>query len=397
MRATPKTRDQHLFDPGPKRILSLDGGGLRGAFTLGVLHELESRLRERFGNDPAFRLADYFDLIAGTSTGAIIAATLALGLSPIDIYRDHYRKLGPTVFRKHGVWSGPIGAVLAQVTQGAYRPKFDKAVLAEYLRKAVGEETRLGDERLRTGLLMLTKRLDTHSVWALGNNPKGRYFGPPASNCDYPLWEILRASAAAPTFFEPVRLNIGEVLGEFIDGGMSPFNDPSLQALMYATLGGYGVGWPMGADKLFLLSVGTGTFEPSKPGVDGQGRAELARVKDAFFSVLHDTQVLTKTLMQWISTSPTATAIDSEMGDLAGDRIADRPLITYVRYDTELSEEGLEPLKPWLTVDPSELDMASLAEMDEPDNVETLWEIGRAVGATAIDDAHLPTTFDAGV
>ena len=53
-----KTRDEHLFDPGPKRILALDGGGIRGALTLGYLAEIETILRDRAGGDPEFRLCD---------------------------------------------------------------------------------------------------------------------------------------------------------------------------------------------------------------------------------------------------------------------------------------------------------------------------------------------------
>jgi len=82
---------EHL-DPkvGPKRILSLDGGGLRGMMTVQVLKKIEALLRQRF-NDPKLVLADYFDLIAGTSTGAIIAAGLAKGMSADEI-DGHYRK-----------------------------------------------------------------------------------------------------------------------------------------------------------------------------------------------------------------------------------------------------------------------------------------------------------------
>ena len=65
-----RTRDDHLFGPGPKRILSLDGGGVRGLVTLGMLRRVETILRERMPAEKqdAFRLCDYFDLIGGTST-----------------------------------------------------------------------------------------------------------------------------------------------------------------------------------------------------------------------------------------------------------------------------------------------------------------------------------------
>ena len=140
-----RTRDQHFFDPGPKRILSLDGGGLRGALTLGILHEMEAHLRQRHGGDPDFRLAHYFDLVAGTSTGAIIAATLALGLRPKDVYENHYRRLGAEVFKKESIWRGPLRQVAAQSTLGLLRPKFDRRKLARYLRKASADSVKLVD------------------------------------------------------------------------------------------------------------------------------------------------------------------------------------------------------------------------------------------------------------
>ncbi|HEY2919393.1 MAG TPA: patatin-like phospholipase family protein, partial [Candidatus Binatia bacterium] len=89
-----RTRDEHFLNDGsPKRILALDGGGLRGILTLSYLAEIESILSDRHGGEKNFRLSHYFDLIAGTSTGAIIAAALARGMSVSDI-AEKYLDLG---------------------------------------------------------------------------------------------------------------------------------------------------------------------------------------------------------------------------------------------------------------------------------------------------------------
>jgi predicted acylesterase/phospholipase RssA len=77
-----RSLNDHLFGPGPTRILALDGGGVRGALTLSYLERMETLLRERAGGGDDVRLCDYFDLIGGTSTGSIIATGLALGLGP---------------------------------------------------------------------------------------------------------------------------------------------------------------------------------------------------------------------------------------------------------------------------------------------------------------------------
>ena len=89
--------------PGPKRILALDGGGARGLLTLGVLQKLEDELGRRSGNPAAFRLAHYFDLIGGTSTGSIIATTLALEWKVRDIVALYFELL-PSIFA--GYFSG---------------------------------------------------------------------------------------------------------------------------------------------------------------------------------------------------------------------------------------------------------------------------------------------------
>src|SRR5947199_6375685 len=74
----------------PRKLLALDGGGIRGLITLGILKGMEDLLANKQAAPKKFRLCQYFDYIAGTSTGAIIAAGLARGMSVqelIDFYR----------------------------------------------------------------------------------------------------------------------------------------------------------------------------------------------------------------------------------------------------------------------------------------------------------------------
>ena len=88
----PPSRDRHLFTPGPKRILALEGGGVRGIISLAYLERLEALLRERFG--PEIVLADYFDLIGGTSGGATIATGLALGMPVAKLIGTYFNLAG---------------------------------------------------------------------------------------------------------------------------------------------------------------------------------------------------------------------------------------------------------------------------------------------------------------
>src|SRR3990170_1399598 len=84
---------------GPKKILALDGGGIRGMMTVEVLAGIENLLRQKLGRGPDFVLADYFDFVAGTSTGAIIAACISLGMKASDI-RMFYISSGEQMFDK---------------------------------------------------------------------------------------------------------------------------------------------------------------------------------------------------------------------------------------------------------------------------------------------------------
>ena len=145
----PKTRDDHLFGPGPKRLLALDGGGVRGIVALAYLERIERLLRERSGGDPEFRLCDYFDLVCGTSTGAIIAAAIAVGF-PVERIVGLYRTMMPQVF-KTSRWR-----------IGLRQPKYARGPLARLLEEQFGDIT-LGSSSVRTGLVIVTKRFDTGS------------------------------------------------------------------------------------------------------------------------------------------------------------------------------------------------------------------------------------------
>jgi hypothetical protein len=378
------SRDEHLFLPGPKRILCLDGGGLRGLFSLGVLRRLEQLLRQRHGGDPDFRLCHYFDLIAGTSTGAIIASTLALGFS-VDKVLEQYQQLGRQVFRPE------------LLRRGIFRARYDERALEENLRRLIGAERTLGSADLHTGLLIVTKRLDSGSPWPLSNNPRGLFHQAPTgadwvANADYPLWKVVRASAAAPSFFEPQTITIAtapgkqDVVATFVDGGVSPWNNPSLQAFLFATLKGYRLHWPTGAERLLLVSVGTGRPDPARRPA-GMAAAEAI---DALMALMDDCSSVVELLLQSLTSSPTARQIDREINDLRDDLLPGQPLLSYLRYDLPLTAEAVQKLVPGV----SAADLASLARMDDPEVMELLLHLGSAAARDQLDVEHFPAGFD---
>src|SRR5437588_10871769 len=102
-----EARDRHLFGAGPKRLLSLDGGGVRGVISVAFLERIEAILSAQAGRN--IRLGDWFDLIGGTSTGAIIATALALGKTTADL-RDICHRLAPRAFSPLALSHSPIAA-----------------------------------------------------------------------------------------------------------------------------------------------------------------------------------------------------------------------------------------------------------------------------------------------
>jgi uncharacterized protein len=230
-----------LAGSGPKRILALDGGGTRGIVTIAFLEQIEATLQAGLGRGDDFTLSEYFDLIGGTSVGSILATQLALGARVATI-RERFEEWAPAIFKPN--------------IFGRLHYRFGAGPLTSKIKSVVKDET-LASDQLKTGLCIVMKRMDTGSVWSLVNNPHDRYWEPrtlPGKNTarrgnkEYKLWELIRCSTAAPTYFSPKRIGIFQGLhdgvsdGVFIDGAVSPHNCPALQLFMMAGIKGYNLG-----------------------------------------------------------------------------------------------------------------------------------------------------------
>jgi hypothetical protein len=379
-----KTRDEHLFGPGPKRILALDGGGIRGILTLGYLKRMEDILRKRYGSDPDFRLSDYFDLIGGTSTGSIIATGLALGFS-VEKLQGIYRTLAGEVFKR------PL------LSLGLFSAKFPQEPLVKALTEHFGDHT-LGSDELKTGLMIMTKRFDTGSAWVIFNNPRSKYFNPPEAehtaipNRDFLLRQVVRASAAAPHYFEPEHFLVAQgIEGAFVDGGVSAFNNPSLQLFMLAILKGYGFNWPVGVNRLLLVSVGTG-FQKAKltaKDVIEMPAAQLAG--QSLLALMSDCDWLGQTILQWLSDSPVPAVINREIGNLRDDLLGGRKLLSYLRYNVRFDSEWL---KENLGVEIDDKTVKGLTAMDNPQNLDELADLGATAAARQVKPQHFRKAFD---
>lgn len=369
-----KTFKEHLnAKNGRKRILSLDGGGIRGAFTCGLLKRLETLIQKKH---PGYLLCDYFDLIGGTSTGAIIAAGLAKGMT-VDEITAAYIDLGGKIFGKKKDWWNPLE------TWSFLKAQYDYSVLEENLKKVFGD-MKLGSKKLKTGLCLVTKRADTNSTWPFINHPDGKYF---PKNKHIPIWQIVRASSAAPTYFAPQLIDVGR--GEqaaFIDGGVSMANNPALTLLMVATLKGFPFKWPLNENKISLVSLGTGY---------GVYKKQTGTIKKAWIKtwaqnvpnmLMQDASWQNQIILQWLSKSPTSVTIDREMGNLKTDLIGGNPHINYLRYDFPFTENDLNGLN--LGIEVSQKKVENLLEMSNAHNRKLLLKIGTQA-SKMIKPAHL--------
>lgn len=227
------------------KILALDGGGIRGVVTATILQSVQSQLGKP--------LNQYFDLITGTSTGSILAAGIALGLTP-EYLKGIYQTRGREIFNASWLRKNVIRWLLGS----KYSNKGLIKVLKEYLRhEEFGEITlRQVSQISHAELLILAyDTLHRNTTFFTSHCPEeNRWFN------NMKLWEVCLSSASAPTFFPPYEFKWtdpsdpqkGEWKFPHVDGGVSA-NCPALAALSYVT----NVRKKSISD-ITILSIGTG-------------------------------------------------------------------------------------------------------------------------------------------
>jgi patatin-like phospholipase/acyl hydrolase len=216
----------------PFRILSLDGGGIKGTFSAAVLAALEDATK--------CRCVDHFDLIAGTSTGGIIALGLALGKSAQEIVA-FYEEHGPSIFP---------GSSLASRSRGLFRqlfvgPKYSHKVLREKLMLVLGNK-KFGDSRVRLVIPAYDAINGRNFVLKTAHRKRFMF------DVSAPAVDVALATSAAPTYFEaapfPAHAN-----SSYVDGGVWA-NCPVMVGLMEAICF-----LDVPVDSIDILSVGTTT------------------------------------------------------------------------------------------------------------------------------------------
>ncbi len=378
--------------PGPKRILALDGGGVRGLLTIGMLTRLEEHLRRRSGN-PQYRLAEYFDLIGGTSTGSIIATGLALGMSVAEI-SALYKTVIPKVFKR-----------FAFQGIGVLAPMFLSAPLANALKEQFGGRT-LASEDLRCGLAIHCKRIDTGSAWILVNNADWAYY---PENSGFRLRDVVQASAAAPHYFKGVMLNL-PVRGDadrstsafVIDGGVAGYNNPAFELAIAAADPAYGFNWKVGKDQLYILSLGTGFLRERQDALHYRRKTFVGQTLNALRSMIHDVSLQQIAYMQALSESGERWYINSEKHDQpTAPYLAPEPLLHVQRYDARIEAIDPDHRRPehaqrliGREFDKRELKALGEITNSADANLDLLYEIGDYAGQHYLRVAAPPEKFN---
>ena len=352
------------------RILSIDGGGIRGLIAVEVLSAMEAILRERYGK-PELVLADHFDMVAGTSTGAIIATAVSLGLS-CDQIRSFYLDSGAKMFAHSHFYE-------------RFKYKYKDEMLSEELRSVFGADTNLGSAKLRCMLMMILRNSNADETWTLTNNPQSPYNAEVRGDrqLDLPLWQLVRASAAAPSFFPPEVVTVGGRELVFIDGSVSSYCNPAFQAVIHATAAPYGMNWKTGPGNLELVSVGTGLAPHSRKDLRSD---DINLMYDA--TVLPASLILSSVIEQdflcrLFGVCHHGQPMDKNVGDMVGvPAPGGTKLFDYVRYNVDLTERGLDGLGL------SDIQAADVQMIDSVEHMESLTRIGKTLAKRDVRGAH---------
>jgi uncharacterized protein len=368
------TTNSSILEPkkaGQRRLLALDGGGIRGLITLGILEKMEADLRRILKKDASFRLADYFDFIGGTSTGAILAVGLSIGLSASELTK-FYLEAGPLMFKKE------------ELLERLWN-KFKSDPLEAKLKEILGKTTELGSPKLKTLLLLVMRNISTDSPWPVTNNPNAHYNARDRDDCNLklPLWQLVRASTAAPTYFPPevVKLKEGRQF-VFVDGGVTPYNIPAFLMFRKATAEPYRLLWERGEDKMLIVSAGTGSAPRLGPQAGDPNRSLLevamSIAGEMMNGMAYDQDINCRTVGRCVF----GPEIDREVKDMVPAQPLSENLgrsFLYARYDPDLTREGLDVLGL------KKLSPEAVGKMDSVKAVDDLMAVGKAYAKKALD------------
>ncbi len=368
----PTPLELRITAPGPKKILACDGGGILGLMSVEILARLEADLRTET-NNPNLLLCDYFDFVCGTSTGAIIAACIAAGMSTERI-RRFYTEGGKQMFDK--------ASLLKRLHYSYNKEPLAKKLQAEFA-AALGADTTLGSPGLRSVLMMVMRNATTDSPWPVSNNPFAHYNQRDRRDCNLalPLWQLVRASTAAPTFFPPEVVTLGKGKNAysfvFVDGGVTTYNNAAFLAFQMATAAPYKMNWATGTDTLLIVSVGTGGAAAVRPDLKPEEMWLLDAAKTVPGALMNAASAGWDMACRVLGECRFGRPIDRELGDMVGGatpNFTGAKQFAYLRYDPDVSQAGLDELGL------ADIKAADVQTLDSIDHIPDIQRVGVAYG-----------------
>jgi hypothetical protein len=358
-----------------KQMLTCDGGGVRGVFTLQIIQRIETLLREHYDR-PDLVLADHFDFFGGTSTGAIIATCLCLGMSSAEIL-EFYLSGAKKMFSA------------ASLDKQLLLAKYDSLPLSQQLQEVFSEKPEdgggpclLSTKRLRKLLMVVTRNATTGSPWPVTNNPLAKYNDPALPDCNLkiPLWRLVRASTAAPTFFPAETILLGDQKYVFVDGAVTAYNNPSVIAIQTAVLPAYRIRWPAGPDKIRLISVGTLRFASAAAQLSAEQLGWFHAAKNVPRALMDTSSVQQDMICRTMGKCLFGASIDGEVGDLTQDDGLPK-MFSYVRYNRSYRARDILDLEAKYG--------NSITQLDSVNSIPALAEIGQEYARDFVRLEHL--------
>lgn len=232
------------------RILTIDGGGIRGILPGQILVELERKL-QRITNDPSKRIADYFDMIAGTSTGGILTC-LYLYPDEKEIRRPRFTaEDAVNMYLENG------GGIFKESTarmDGLRQEKYP-VVAIEALLKKYFKNAKLSE-------LLKPCLITSYNIYARSTHFFTQHDAIKDKSYDFYLYDVARATAAAPTYFEPAAVtSLSGIVYPVVDGGVFASN-PALCAYAEARQK-FKPSTEQHQMNVFMVSIGTGSKKES--------------------------------------------------------------------------------------------------------------------------------------
>ncbi len=253
----------------------------------------------------------------------------------------------------------------------------------------------LGSAPFKSLLMVVMRNATTDSPWPVSNNPSAKYNDTTRADCNLnlPLWKLVRASTAAPTYFPPESVQLGKNEFVFVDGGVTVYNNPAFHLFCMATADCYRLGWKTGEEDMLLVSVGTGVAPGADPRLNPADMNMLYNATHIPSALMAAANAQQDFLCRLFGRCLRGAEIDREMGALTYPYdattatnpyggygpVGDKKLFTYIRYNVDLTQDGLNALGL------SAIPATSVQAMDSVQSIPSLQVIGDTAGLKEVD------------